>query len=1363
MKCSNVTPEMRQEAILTEKKRLKLLESEGYDITDAWTTITDIEKAISDKNEARAANISRKHTRKFTTIDADTINTLNANNPTTAKGVKLKVVSGVKDSNGKVSYQVIYPNSVKEYTMSSLVIIADQVDATTMVKGSDPEGINNRPGKDANDVLEHEIELDMSQEGAIDDLFYGLQNFHEESGGAVASDAFQEVQKGWATKYQELANKVDFGTVKVELFKNELLSTSGEVNLDTNVMRLRWNAMSTTAGLGEIFMHEIGHVISADVFAADVKVRRVMEDLRKAVLDSGVTYEVFLENTEKPSNIDIEVAKRKFEYVFDETGNVEEFYAYVTSNESVWNATKDVQIDVQLIKRIEGMTKNKYGKENSWQKLMNGFIDVINKTWLVISGRKGKGSQVVARLVDTIAESAAELDRLKNEKLDADEVSGVYSKAKYHTRKLDEKLVDLIEEKSELVEGLGEKVKKPFSKVTKRLKKIKLVNAAIESGAMSYVWNTVTKDTTRPDVTEMYRVFRQSKGYVEKHTSEIRNAIQEVVGEMYGNDPKDDSTREAIKNLVINADVGKIEGLDSVLLDDKALNELITKEYNAIKAELEGWEKDGKMEDYSRFNQMQGLAEYMVHGTTPVKNQQLNANNIAAAYDVGVKFAKDGITEDWGKTNKERKRRANSDIVEAIDRIVSLMALREIGMADRELVAEFKKNKPEVFEDTVQMYASYIDSMRESAKVGTRDPIQKGYSKAEEGHVKFRLIPKSEVGAQLAVNMRLVGDNEKYSLWKKDKIGVKARLDKVVPYVIVDGVEYYKMVGRVKGTGFSEGAIGLISNTAEGITLSSLLRKNAELSDNSVGMINGAVDKQIRDSISAYSIGNSETVMGLIGGQTAIPVYDHTGSVIDYRIQMTRLEKKMELDEGDTLAEVLSHTFSRSAKTELTREYNEKVVDTILINSREGFAKNPDDYVLVEEYTNEMKDANVPYEKRHDRWKNMPDYTKDYIYKQTNTKGITIHKDFVELMTGEKDVTIGNMKFGNFNMKDHPKAAARIMALESYLQELLGHMKRVMIILDASVVVGNVLSNATVAMVHGIDPITYVSEMSNNWKLLNEYNELSRRKARLEVLGKAGKNVDSRLEAIEKLIEEHEFHSLVKDGQFTPIAEDINVNEKSDGQIHDAINDAIGTSRFSDAIRGVKNVLYIDKGSKVGKVALKNTQFQDAMTRRIIQNKMEQRAETKFKKELLQEQMDLRKEKLSDAQYEQRMYKLSLKYEAKMEKEVQKILDYLDQLLVNYGYTMNRYWNYSEKVMGLLFLRYYFGQAKAIASMTVKNPVGMFLMGGSQLGTGVDFVYDPLETYASSPLEAMANRYMMDDLVGKLIDPNVFDMFKVFG
>ena len=825
--------------------------------------------------------------------------------------------------------------------------------------------------------------------------------------------------------------------------------------------------------------------------------------------------------------------------------------------------------------------------------------------------------------------------------------------------------------------------KQSASWLGEKIRKIPVLNELLETGISQYLWRMVTQDTTANDVADMYMVFRHSKQVVEKHTADIRNGVKAVATDLYKD--IDTPTKNAVTRILLEADLAQFnaEEIKSLLENPKNIDD----EINKLKAELE------IKPNSDMLKQIEGLAEYLVSGKTVNHNQQINANNIVV-----------------GLYKEQRKYKpANKNKVKLVDKLVSLIALKNSDSVQVELL---KNVDNEILDKTINMYRGYMDSMRSNATIDAHDPIPKGYTRPEDGLIKYELIPEEEVKAQQSVLMKLV--NEK-------------------PYAVIEGKRYYLMTGRTKSVGFTEGAIGLISHTAEGIPLSSLIRKNNELKGK-LELMDGELKRRTREIILSISRQekSADKYFKLGEGQTLVPVYDHQNNLVDYRIQLNKLEKEVNLPDRKTeLEDVLSHTFSRSIKTSLTATENKKVIDTIIEHTAAGILERPQDYVLIEEYTETDRLNGVKREKRHDRWEYLPDHTKDYIFQKSSNKsnnkhkGIFIHKDFVELMTGEKDVTIGNFaKFG-IDLRKYPVARARLMALESYLSEILGYVKNAMVVLNADVLLGNQTSNAMVAIAHGIDPIDYAKKFKTRWQQLNEYNEKLQQLAELEVRKMAGESVDNKIKQLNRQLEGNTWNELVKDGQYTALVEDINIESQGEGQLMTMAKDYLEKKNWLGAVNTVKNVLYINRTTSLYNSMLKTVHYGDAITRQIIKEELEKKA---------------------------------IARDGELKSEVEReILNYLDQLLVNYGYTMNRWWKYAERVGGLFFMKYYLSQAKAITIMTKKNPTRMALMQGAQQLTGMD-VQDPIDTYLRSGIDGVAYRWLMDDAPEQILQPNIFDL-----
>lgn len=1147
-------------------------------------------------------------------------------------------------------------------------------------------------GQSANDVEEMGFDVDLGQ-NLVDIFVDWYQN--DMDTGVIASDKrgifdayvmtaeeftksgtklneFEMLQKQVLDTYMETMTDLDTGNMSVDMFTNTTEQTAGSINLKTRELKVRWNKASRLTSTSEVLLHEVNHAMSKHVFKDNVQLRRLAEDLRNTALDAGLDYKVFLDGIDKPTADEIEIAKMKYEYTFDKTANVEEFYAYATTNERVYNAIKNLEIKVPLIKEV----KLEAGKRQPLKKVLNILIKEINKMWRSISGRGVRGGQIIADMVTTIARLDAEMQQTKVRDSMQDETLSAYAASKMN--ELDEKvkpIVDKVTTWSDKLQNMG------AGKLSKHIAKIPVLNELMETGIAQYLWRTVTQDTTKDGVADMYMVFRHSKQVVEKHTADIRNGVKMYATELYKD--VDERTKNSVTKLLLEADGAQFEvdDLKELLNDDTKIADEINSTIQEIKSSM----VSGKI-DRETMSQIDGLAEYMVKGTASKVDQQMNAYNIAHGVHIPEYDSK--------------KPRMPAELV---DKLVSLKALQmtdDVHKANIKQLLE-QDNGKDIIEKTRNMYRGYIDSMREDATIDGYDPVPKGYTKPANGLLRYELVPEDQIAAQESVLMKLVERK---------------------PYMRLDGQDYYLMTGKVKSVGFTEGAIGLISHTTEGIPVSALMRKQNDILTKKKGRLTDQELRKRTDKI-IESIAKGETRgLEMLEGKTLVPVYNHAKEIVDYRIQLNKLEQEIHLPDRETeLEDVLSSTFSRSVKTTLTASENKNVVDTIIKNSAQGVLENPDDYVLVEEYTEEDRLNGVKRERRHDRWNTLPDHTKDYIFKRTRNKGILIHKDFVELMTGEKDMTIGNFAAFGFEMKQHPVARARLMALESYIVELLGYLKQEMIVLNGSVLIGNQVSNAMVAMNHGINPIKYVKKFKERWQQLNDYNEKVQMLTQLEVEQKAGGKVDNKIAQLKKQLEGNIWDELVKDGQYTALVEDINTDAKMNGQIATMLNDQLGKSDFGKMIRNVRDALHIDRSGSFYATMLKTVHYGDAITRQIVKEELEAKAIA-------------RDGELTD-------------------KNKRQILNYLDQLLVNYGYIPNRWWGYADRVLGLLFMKYYLNQPKAIISVIRGNPTKTLLMQGAQKVTGLDFA-DPFNTYTNSGMDGLVYRWMLDDLPEHTMEPN---------
>ena len=263
-----------------------------------------------------------------------------------------------------------------EKTSKGEYVTVPAMSHTADVRGSDETG--DSFGVESDELFQSVEKMDLGT--ALSGLFWNLEAEDREAKTStgeqsavvpIRTQEFVNFTEHLIESYKATMSKLGNGEVDIALYKNNQLNTSGTLDLETKKMSLRYNRMSRTARMSEIFLHEVNHLISADVFASNPRLRRLMKDLKEAALASGVDYTVFLQNAPEATSEEIEIAKRKFDYVFDESADPEEFYAYATTNEDVYMAIKDVQVKAELVKSLDVV-------ETTMQKILQKLIKVIN-------------------------------------------------------------------------------------------------------------------------------------------------------------------------------------------------------------------------------------------------------------------------------------------------------------------------------------------------------------------------------------------------------------------------------------------------------------------------------------------------------------------------------------------------------------------------------------------------------------------------------------------------------------------------------------------------------------------------------------------------------------------------------------------------------------------------------------------------------------------------------------------------------------------------------------------------------------------------------------------------------------------------
>ncbi len=318
-------------------------------------------------------------------------------------------------------------------------------------------------------------------------------------------------------------------------------------------------------------------------------------------------------------------------------------------------------------------------------------------------------------------------------------------------------------------------------------------------------------------------------------------------------------------------------------------------------------------------------------------------------------------------------------------------------------------------------------------------------------------------------------------------------------------------------------------------------------------------------------------------------------------------------------------------------------------------------------------------------------------------------------------------------MNNYPDVQEGLKIMEHGWKQLAGVYKAIVVKLMPEVIWGNASSNMWVAMRHGIGPVEYAKAFTTHWSHLTSHLEMSEELLGLEFQKDAGiKGLDTKIKSLKDRISRNPMDTLLKDGQFSLILEDLDVSlVQKKTHMEDKLDEYVKKAgRKGEIFDSTRKALYLTKDTSVHKAVEKLTIYNDIINRSIILEKLNE---------------DLNK----------------VKFKSKDDRpsREREILNYVDQLFVNYSYLDNKYLKYANDMDILMFTKYFFRAAKAVRSMYARHPLGS--IGFEVIDQGIINVADPMEQYFS-PIDSLANRAFKNplDIVWEILFPNIFNPLK---
>jgi len=1228
------------------------------------------------------------------------------------KGTKFGIAVPTKDSLSKLEPEVI----------------------STQGSGTTTDGLIKE-----SDTLTEDATLNL-KEGRLSTIFekFAEDDVNETIGGqslGFQSEEFIDMQYDMMGKMDKAFNDGATGTIEYKEYETAVVDTSDTAgSIDhmsdrTAGVTMRWNKYSGSARKSEVFMHEIVHFMTNRAFQLKPELLLGLETLQAEARNAGLNYELFLRpiiaQGRAVTQSDIDIAKDKFDYVFGKSADPEEFFAYAMTNEDVYLAIKDIKVNPELIEKIDLEGREK-GIAMSFDRILNVFIGLVNTVYAATVNIGGKtGAKLVT---DTMTELVA-LQAL----MDKEDTAGMFDNAEQEKSYLDQmndRLAPWTKKLDDKIEKFTDSVakKEGTKSIGKKLGESMLFGRFVQSNLVRDIHTAVTQKTDNQKWSEIYRLYRTGKNYTEKHRKGISDALENVTEPYF--DGIDEGTRKAISTVIFNLDIPSLIDMDNdigltevreILKSDENANEV----FEGMKEQLRELYMSKEFTVESRFGsnlnaefesdlaQALALGKSLSDGGVHIGNQQMNAENIYNKYYLS------GSGNYENKVNENRHvDLVDGKIIDLMNQMITLHGIQETSGVDKMLIYDYlgeSKNRKNI-KSMINMYNTYVNDAVSDLNINNFNPVQKGFfEQNNSAGMQYDIVSETDL---------------------QYYIGRFGNMVEIEEYGEINGVKYFEVTGRDHSVGFDEGMFSISGNTVPGLSLKAILtqqlteenQKQRKRERASVDSINNLVEMQIMEY--AEKGGSNTALVNGLQNQQFLPIYDAVGNIIDYHLNPTRQKKIKHMKTDTDVVKSAAFTFSKLKHRQASIAHNKEAVDLLFKYHEENLSD--DNFIVLEKHTSGKFDEDV-----HGRWNRIPEYTRNYIFEKTGFHSIAVPKSMLTLITGEKAVSLSNFNLGPIDLRGKKKTQKMILAVENYIQEVWSWVKESIAIRMGGVVAANTVSNMMQAWVYGgINPIEYMKRARVKWKQLNSHRELTAELHEMEVelVGqgdKPQKRTLNRIKMLQARIEKNPFEQLVRDGQFSPIIEDVNVEEDNAGHIAKMIETGMNKNEFTKMVKPIKEFMFMDRNTRAYQGMLQFTQYGDIITRTIM---MEFKMESAIKSG-----------------------------RPMTDEDVQEYLDFLDMLFVNYGYIDNRFIRYAERTFGVMFTKYLLRQAKAMHSVAIAAPARLGAVLTTEQIAGYNVV--SADDDYSHLFEALGRRMDMKNPTDMFIgeDIPIFNLIPGFG
>jgi hypothetical protein len=718
--------------------------------------------------------------------------------------------------------------------------------------------------------------------------------------------------------------------------------------------------------------------------------------------------------------------------------------------------------------------------------------------------------------------------------------------------------------------------------------------------------------------------------------------------------------------------------------------------------------------------QMEGLAHFMMFGTTPVHGQMKNAFNIVNRRHKDRKTTATLLE----RRESQPARAAMEDIVNKMITLRAMGHLNEVQVGElRTLIMNEQGRSMPASENgmgqLLNMHSSYKISADEKLFEGDPTDQIKGYT--YDTFDSERTVEVVEYkGPETDKEMAKRGMKPVRDVYNMDELWAQLREQLsddglVMPGSQINSGKFRMYVGSQGLATFDKGIMSTTTEAGAGQSIFDIAVQGLNNLLDDDGMLDPSIlkstakasrtvklamrkreeekaERQLKEYIRSGKIKKTST---------AVPVatLDNNGYVSDYRYIMSDQEKEVLLHRRQNYDETLARMFGSIQDKLGTRDINTQAVRGMITAYLDASPiERRRDFIMI--------GPDVSDKEGREMWAMMPPATRQMFAEEFGERVAFVPRHQKNLIMGYRKVLFSNNKFLG-------PAAPIVRWIELLWQSMMKYRRYQIAILMPATVIGNFISNISLMWSKGVPIGFLIRESFEAIKAVDRYRNDAKEANILETEMAAlweqgitkGNNyakwtkLGDRRAALVNNMKTSTAGQLVEDGLFTSIVDDIGFNEESfAGKNMQRLIDVMGGERRGgQTALAVAQNLFMLPGSELGTAAMLMTQYSDFMGRFVL-----------YKYRTLID-------KVSEE---------SAKFEAL-------------RTFIYYNTPQNKYLQYMNDMGMFMFSKFLFRIQPVIASMAYEQTARSMLMHGLQQGMFADGLDEHIYKY-NLPLQPMA-------------------------